>query len=165
MRSYPIGMEQGCATSLEDKTVGITAALPKINLTNHAIERYQERVKPAMSYDSIRREIENLILICENKLSVEPPEGVVKKDEDVLYLEASPGIWLILVPKRDHLSAVTVIFDGIWTDGERLYRNRRRQKRRMNKRTVGGSRGRQAHAQKIILARDFESGKKKHREW
>jgi len=141
---------------------GDAGTLPKVVLTNHAVERYQERAKPAMFPDGVRREMENLLLICECMPSAEPPPCIIKKHESTRYLEVSPGIWLILEPRRDCLSAVTTVFDGIWTDGARLNHNRMGQNRRKVKRRKGENGKRQhGRGQKLILARDHEDDDKK----
>src|ERR1039458_6402366 len=159
-RPYPVSMEHDCEVSSVPRVASTTAALLKVVLTNHVIERYQERLKPAMPYGAIRGELENLLLLCEHEPSAEAPKGIVKKDADTFYLEVAPGIWLILVPKPDCLSAVTIVFDGLLTDAERLHRNRLNQKCRKAKHKNEGGRRQHGRGQKLILARDFEEDKR-----
>lgn len=73
----------------------------KIGLTEHAIKRYMERVKPALDFGRCRREL--LALAEAGDFQVEDPlhrhtddfEGLLRTDPDG-YVELAPSIWGVI---------------------------------------------------------------------
>lgn len=62
-----------------------------IGVSDHAVERFQERVKPALDLDAARTELEALVRAAE-KPSSEQPNWHVKAVPCSLYLHLSDGI-------------------------------------------------------------------------
>jgi hypothetical protein len=62
-----------------------------IRLTNHAVDRYIERVKPALDRDAARSELQALVRAA-GEPSSEQPEWHAREVPCSLYLEISDGI-------------------------------------------------------------------------
>jgi hypothetical protein len=106
-------------------------------VSDHAADRYVERVKPSLTRKQARREIEGLA-----KLAGEPQPYCRYAPEQMefeAYLELAPGIAIALRPHdRDTMLVVTTIIQGSSTPGEvrrrREEKRKRKQKSRAQKR-------------------------------
>jgi hypothetical protein len=132
----------------------------QVSITNHAVERYRERIKPALSFAVARGELERLLAECDATPRAEPPRGIIRGVDDPLYLELSPGIWLVLMPGRDGLAGVTIIFEGILSDRERERRRGVRGARRLRQRKGTDGRSRRDHIHKLIAVRGVEESER-----
>lgn len=99
----------------------------RLIVTEHAAERYQQRVKPAMDHSHCVEELDRLCRGLE--FTSTPPEG---KPEDgyQLYAECAPGIWAAGVENRGRLFVRTVIVEGTLHPNVRRERNLRRKEAR-----------------------------------
>ena len=110
-----------------------------IQLSNHAITRYHERVKPTLLRDAAEAELRTLIeqaKLVEDDPRGPLPEDVPEADQAMLreadcWLIVSEGVWLPLVWSGDDLLATTCVIPGI--------SKKRRRKRIIARRTEKNS--------------------------
>jgi hypothetical protein len=100
----------------------------KVVLTDHALERYEARVKPGISKEAAREEITALMQGQE----IEPTPGFRHKTDFEAFMTLSDGIALGLRPPRrmskDIMLAVSVLVRGARSEGENNYRKTRKAK-------------------------------------
>lgn len=101
----------------------------RIALTEHAIERYVERVKPHLELAEARAELERLADMCPGPS--EPPAHLRERRDDAdAFAEIAPGIWLVLLNGR----ALTCLTNAGLSEAARRNRNRRKAEHRRAKR-------------------------------
>lgn len=97
----------------------------QVALKKHAVERYQQRVKPALSMEAAKRELEQLCVMAE--LADEAPCYCNDDERDErtdAYLEIAPGIALAVVFDEDgEAHALTCIANWSLSDETRRRRN------------------------------------------
>jgi hypothetical protein len=111
-----------------------------IQLSNHAITRFHERVKPALSRGAAADELRELIKqgrLVEDDPRGPLPEDMPEDDQAMLrdadgWLIVSEGVWLPLIWAGKTLMATTCIVPGI--------SKKRRRKRTIARRTKKNSR-------------------------
>lgn len=104
-----------------------------VQLTSHAVDRYRERVKPALGRAEAQADLER---ICDALPSVEPltrcPIPGHVEDGGVRYLELSPGIVLAgsQRQRRGPFVAHTVLVNATLPPAVRARRAEKRRKRK-----------------------------------
>lgn len=93
-----------------------------IRLTDHAVERYQLRVRPALTIAQVREDLERLMAF--GKFVEKPPAWVVPDDDRADgYLILAPGVCLAVVQERHCRVAVTCLTNMGLSDETRRKRN------------------------------------------
>jgi hypothetical protein len=103
----------------------------KVQLTRHAVERYQERVKPAMDAAHAEQELECL---CGDLVWTQYAPAGMAEDGLRLYAEMGVGIWAAGVETADSVFVRTVLLEKALRPAERMARNKRRKLIRQAKR-------------------------------
>lgn len=127
----------------------------KVGLTNHAIARYQERVKPALDLDAARRELATLAAtLDESMLLDQMPSSSMGGAEPKLrylgvrYAEIAPGIWIALAADPDRnarYDAISVFTHSEFGPEIRARRMKRRSEKRARKKRNRGNANRNRH--------------------
>jgi hypothetical protein len=101
-----------------------------LKVSRHAIERYQERVKPGLSYDRAKVELE--VLARSGKPGPEPPTWKLPSliENDRTYLEPSDGICLVVKAGLVTTVAIRAEQAPEFARAKREQRRREKQKRR-----------------------------------
>jgi hypothetical protein len=98
-----------------------------IAATNHAVERYRDRVRPGYSFADARRDLLN-VAEAAGTISDEAPSWVVESDleADRRYMKIGDDICAVLEPTSgaDRAVIVTVLFKGGLSPQARARRNR-----------------------------------------
>jgi hypothetical protein len=100
----------------------------KLGVTNHAVEQYVSRVKPAFDFDQARAEIVRLLQ------GAGPPQGPPPwtrphgEHEGSVYIVVSDGICFATNPERTAL--VTCLTKGSTSAERRAAKNKKRAQRR-----------------------------------
>ncbi len=105
--------------------------MKSLPITDHAVARYREKVKPALSPDACRAELGALIEQADKPVS-EPPWPW--PGQAAAYLPIAPGVALALEPDGNKLVAVTCIARGTLPDKHRRDETKRKRQRRADKR-------------------------------
>jgi hypothetical protein len=110
----------------------------RVTLSKHAIERYVERVKPALSFEQATVELHRLLEVC--PIVDEPPVWVIWQGEPpVGWALVSDGI---CVPLSRHHSgqwmAITLTVRAACSPTHRETRKKHRQRRRALRRRARG---------------------------
>jgi hypothetical protein len=111
----------------------------RIGLTEHAVNQYVARVKPAFSFDQAKRELLALVEICGNYPTSETPPWKPDEEDGREYLELSDGIFLVI--NAEH-RAVTCLTNSGFSSERRAEKNRRKASKRYAKRLKSSSSGR-----------------------
>jgi hypothetical protein len=103
----------------------------KLGVTNHAAERFQERVKPALGLIQARQELVALVEMTDAEIASEPPDWLrgFRPDSDG-YIELSDGV---VAGVMDGVIA-TILVRGGAPSSYRQQRNENRARRRARKR-------------------------------
>lgn len=97
-----------------------------VAITTHAAERYRERVKPHLSLDRARWELEQLAAVA-GPPSPNPPAWIKRLEPAPLWLEISDGLALALSHRG---VALTVLIRAGLSEGAREARNAYKKRRR-----------------------------------
>ena len=109
-----------------------------LHVSDHAVERFNERVRPTLDRPAAKRELLRLVSLAER--STVPPDWHLKEEHDADYLHLSDGIACTVKGR----SVTTVLIRGSHSDLHRAERKRRKAKKRAEKRWQNGlNRGRQ----------------------
>lgn len=83
-----------------------------IHFSNHAIDRYRERVKPAMQRNHVKRELKHLATLA--TMTEAPPDWIGNKpsEDPHRYIEITDGICFSLVKVPDGWLATTCLIRG-----------------------------------------------------
>ena len=129
-----------------------------IGLTQHAVARYRERVRPALDADQVRRELLALLELAGDPGP--PPEWVhAAADPCHAYLELADGVALGLKANgRTRWDAVTVFVRGGEAESYRRHRARKRkqEKQRQRLRREAEKRSREGHRKRARARREEE---------
>lgn len=116
-----------------------------VRVTPHALERYQERVKPALAGRELEKDLRRLLAVCEMRLT--PPAWVIGEHagrewavcgEDVVFVVVDGGL----------LTCLTRAYPG---DEERARRSKRRAEESQE-------RGRRGRDRRFVGARQSKNG-------
>lgn len=111
----------------------------RVRLTQHAVRRYQSRVKPALDLSVCEGELAALAGV--GAFQVEPPHPRYGEDVDEQdwkeppdgYLELAPGIWAVVALTGDLHVLLTVMADHSLSAPRRRKRNEARRVERRKK--------------------------------
>ena len=99
-----------------------------VDVSDHAIKRYGERVRPGLAYADLEAEVLRVVrtfgVVCQ-----EPPEWMEPDGRDVAWLVVEDGICFPLQPSRDSdelFVATTCMVRGGMPERLRRRRNHRR---------------------------------------
>ena len=113
-------------------------AFLEIRLTQHAIERFHERVRPGLAMAAAEEELARLVSIADVVTEPPPWHGERQRRTAPAYLVIGdlvlPAEWLVGEP--DVLVAVTCIARGCLSDRARARRNEARQRGQRARRFV-----------------------------
>ena len=107
----------------------------KVTLTEHAVQRFNERVRPGLSIAQARTELRRLVAEHAEPCA-EPPRWYFEGEQaraDTL-VRIGPDILLPCATRDGRLFALTVVCRGLVGDQERAYRRRRKLAERERKR-------------------------------
>lgn len=98
--------------------------------SDHAIDRYMERVRPGI--EDREQAKQELLRLLANTDRGNPPDWLPDyyAAPGQLYAEIAPGIVVPLEPKANCLLAVTIMCRAGWSDAERRARRRKKRARR-----------------------------------
>lgn len=103
-----------------------------MKLTNHAVEQYVARVKPAFSFDQAKREMQALLDLALDPPSTRPPDWTWPDPEHrgQEYLVVSDGVCLVI----GGAAVVTCLIRGERSAERRAAKNEKKALRRKSKR-------------------------------
>ena len=102
----------------------------KVAFTNHAVDRYIERVKPHLDRGAALAELRRLTAMIDAPLDDIPPRLILEDEADSVC-EISPGIWLLLVSDGPRwYRAVSCIGNAGFSDETRARRNAKKARKR-----------------------------------
>lgn len=101
---------------------------PTVHLTNHAVARYQERVRPGLDLAAAKRELTRLL--AEHGQESERPDWMADRaDQPDLWVTIGPDVWLpCLVKQHGRIVAVSVVCNGNISEATRRKRNAERKR-------------------------------------
>lgn len=101
----------------------------QLGISDHAVERFRERVRPALDLDDARRELLRLTQVAE---IIAPPEWAQMSDDraDGAVLLSDDVCLLVSYLRENRPVAVTCVFRGWCGSRERAARNRERRRRK-----------------------------------
>ncbi len=102
-----------------------------VSLTDHAVERYIERVRPGLGYPAAKADL--LRLIEQHGVMVDRPDWYSpgRTTQADRFVQVAPGVLLpCMVMQAGRLRAMTVICHGHVSDAHRADRNARRRARK-----------------------------------
>ncbi len=109
-----------------------------MTVTDHAVRRYIERVKPTMSLKAARAEVERLLLTAETTTVAPVWAGREEKGDARTFAIIAPGIAL---PITETGVALTCLTNGTLSGATRSRRNRMKAQERSRRQAKRGNRG------------------------
>jgi hypothetical protein len=105
-------------------STGETPRLEEIDLTEHAVAQYRERVRPALELAGARAELAQLVLT--GQILPQPPDWTRAGSPKPFYLVLGGSLALPLAPQAGRWVTTTCLVNGTLT-------SRRRQERQQSK--------------------------------
>lgn len=123
----------GTAAPPHERSGVDTRGKATIRLTEHCVERYQQRFRPALDIEAARTDLARLLDVAD--VVADPPRWLAERAEQwaPAYALIGDDCVLPLVPAEGRsgmLSAVTCLGRGGISDAARAYRSQRRRSRR-----------------------------------
>ena len=129
------------ATRSKIVTVATVPGVGRVSLSRHAVERYIERVRPALGFANAVDDLRGLLQRCGRR--VDRPGWVADDAEVDRHGEEYKDLWvalgedvvfIVVKPERDIMVVVTCLARGHISDEARSYRGERRRTRSAERR-------------------------------
>jgi hypothetical protein len=110
--------------SVSDVESGSLPAAETVRISNHAVEQYQQRIKPGFDLDAAQAELEQLRTVAQ--IAASAPEWVNAVRQAPCYLLIADAIVLPVLPDRHGWVATTCLINRTITPARRQAKTARK---------------------------------------